>query len=192
MFHLPSFSLSLEWNLFLLLLRLSIIIPLEIVKVLLWEELKSGISLKALIFFLFFMEANADLFFQNEINCYCKWIVLSCTDTRQGREESARSWVWRSTTTVLWICSAFRECLHSGLTVVLDALPCQDEDSTTAEPLAAFLTWISSPILCHVCWQGCSSACGGLTWSTRVMAGAEEAAALTLWCYKWVPAILLQ
>lgn len=94
MFHLPSFSLSLEWNLFLLLLHLSIIIPLEIVKVLLWEELKSGIPLKALIFFMFFMEANADLFFQSEINCYCNWFVLSCTDRCQGREESVRSGVW--------------------------------------------------------------------------------------------------
>lgn len=53
----------------LLLLRFSIIIPLEKVEVLLWEGLKSGISLKALLFFMFFMEADADLFSQSEINC---------------------------------------------------------------------------------------------------------------------------
>lgn len=107
----------------LLLLHFSIIIPLEIVKILLWEGLKSGVSLKALIFFIFFMEADADLFFQSEINCYCKWFVLSCTERCQGREESVRSRVWRLTTVVLWICPAFRECLHWDLTVVLDSLP---------------------------------------------------------------------
>lgn len=143
MFHLPSFSLSLEWNLFLLLLHLSIIIPLEIVKVLLWEELKSGIPLKALIFFMFFMEANADLFFQSEINCYCNWFVLSCTDRCQGREESVRSGVWswqplccESAQLLGNVFTHVLECLHSCLTVVLDALPCQGTSVRTALQLS--------------------------------------------------------
>lgn len=137
MFHLPSFPLF-GMESFLLLLHFSIIIPLEIVKVLLWEGLKSGISLKALIFFMFFMEADADLFFQSEINCYCKWFVLHCANSCQGREESVRSWVSRLTTIVLCICSAFRECLHWGLTVVLDALPSQGTSVRTALQLSRF------------------------------------------------------
>lgn len=47
------------------------------------------------------MEGDANFFLQSEINCYCKWFVLSCTDSCRGREESMRPRVSRLTTIVL-------------------------------------------------------------------------------------------
>lgn len=197
MFHLPSFPLF-GMESFLLLLSFSIIIPLEIVKVLFWEGLKSGISLKALIFFMFFMEADADLVFQSEINCYCKWFVLCCAHSCQGRQESVRPRVPRLTTTiVLCICSAFRECLHWGLTMVLDALPSQGTSVRTALQLSHFQLFPPGYRLTFSATSVGRAAVKPVgSWHGALILWLVVRKLLLWHCdvsgaYKWVPAILL-
>lgn len=182
-----------------LLLCFSVIIPLEIVKVLLWEELKTkawNITESFDIFHVFHRSKCS--FFLPEWNKLLLQFVLSCTDSCQGREESMRSWVSRLTTIVLWICSAFGECLHWGLTMVLDDLPSQDTFVRTA--LRSIHIQLFSPWY-HFTFSTMSAG------KTALKRAGSWHGALVLWlvvrklllshcdvsgAYKWIPATLLQ
>lgn len=139
---------------------------------------------------MFFVEADADLFLQSELNCYCKGFALSCTNSCQDREESVRSWVLRLTTIVL----GSAQLLGNVFTEVLlwSLMLCHPSVRTVLQ-LNHFQLF--SPGY-HLTFSPMSV--GRLQLSLRVadvehlyyciMAGGEEAAALTLWCFRCLQA----
>lgn len=144
-----------------LLLCFSVIIPLEIVKVLLWEELKTkvwNITESFDIFHVFHRSKCS--FFLPEWNklllqTVCSFLYRQLSGQRGVNAILSLEVDNHCVVDLLsfWGMSSLRS-YYGPWWFAIPGYLC--EDSTTADPHPALFTLISFHILYHVCWQNCT------------------------------------